>query len=653
MTLRTLKAKAVALFLAVVLCMTSFTPTSVQAADTSYKTWKQTDDRWGDITMGTGGNTIRQVGCLVTSISMLMCHSGSVSASDFSPAVLVKHLNNNGGFTSSGALYWSKVNGCVSSFSLSNWKVSMSGLSRAEKIALMTDYIENGYSVVISVRYGNHWVALDRIEGEKVYMMDPGTNGSLLFDTYDEAGVDRLAIFKGAGKAGYVAGSVDTYGSAQTGKVNCSSLNMRSGAGTSYGAVASLSQGTSVKILGETKDSSGTKWYKISVNGLEGYVCAQYITVSASTASAGSSASQSDSSASVSGEKGKVKAAALNVRSGAGTDNAVVGTVHEGDIVTITSEKKDSSGTLWYGIQMTQSGSTLKGYSIADAIIKTSGGSTSSSSASTSSASSSSSATSSEKKGKVKASSLNVRSGAGTDCAVVGTVHEGDIVTITSEKKDASGTLWYGIKITKNGSTMKGYASAQYIEKTSGSASGTSSSGSTASSSSSSSSNTPAEVNVSSVYVRSGAGTTYDIVTSLTKGTEVTITGSKKDSEGTKWYKIKKGDMKGYVHSAYLTKKTSGSSSASSGEASSTQASSSSSSSTEVKTGTITGDWLNIRKKASVSAEIVCVLQKGTVVKILSSKKDDNGLKWYKINLTYAGTEYTGYGSSEWIKKNK
>ena len=61
-----------------------------------------------------------------------------------------------------------------------------------------------------------------------------------------------------------------------------SSVNIRSGAGTSYAKVASLDAGTSITLIAEADDSSGNKWYqfKCEAKGVEGYIRSDLITVS-------------------------------------------------------------------------------------------------------------------------------------------------------------------------------------------------------------------------------------------------------------------------------------------------------------------------------------------------------------------------------------
>lgn len=65
------------------------------------------------------------------------------------------------------------------------------------------------------------------------------------------------------------------------GEVTASELNVRTGAGTSYGKLSSypiLKRGNLVDVLKAKKDTSGNKWYQVRIAGkYTGYVSAQYI----------------------------------------------------------------------------------------------------------------------------------------------------------------------------------------------------------------------------------------------------------------------------------------------------------------------------------------------------------------------------------------
>ena len=55
------------------------------------------------------------------------------------------------------------------------------------------------------------------------------------------------------------------------------SVNVRKGAGLKYAIITALTSGTIVSYLGTTKkDDRGVAWYKININGKEGWVSSKY-----------------------------------------------------------------------------------------------------------------------------------------------------------------------------------------------------------------------------------------------------------------------------------------------------------------------------------------------------------------------------------------
>lgn len=66
-------------------------------------------------------------------------------------------------------------------------------------------------------------------------------------------------------------------------------------------------------------------------------------------------------------------------------------------------------------------------------------------------------------KAKVTASSLNVRSGPGTGYEKVAGLLKGNTVTVISEKI-VDNAKWYGVELTQNGKTVKGYVSGDYVK---------------------------------------------------------------------------------------------------------------------------------------------------------------------------------------------
>ncbi len=72
-----------------------------------------------------------------------------------------------------------------------------------------------------------------------------------------------------------------SYAQERTASVNATNLNVRSGPGTSYQALAKLSKGAAVTVLAEQTGTDGTLWYQIRYSGSggeqTGYVSSKYI----------------------------------------------------------------------------------------------------------------------------------------------------------------------------------------------------------------------------------------------------------------------------------------------------------------------------------------------------------------------------------------
>ena len=109
---------------------------------------------------------------------------------------------------------------------------------------------------------------------------------------------------------------------ATTGRVNTSALNVRSGAGTGYARVGSVTQGQTVTIVDSVKADDGYTWYKIS-GTTSGYVRGDYISNIVSD--------------NVASKTGIITADWLNVRTGAGTNYSRMGSVAYGTRLTIIS----------------------------------------------------------------------------------------------------------------------------------------------------------------------------------------------------------------------------------------------------------------------------------------------------------------------------
>lgn len=304
-------------------------------------------------------------------------------------------------------------------------------------------------------------------------------------------------------------------------------LRVRSGASTNSSVIGYLSNSTDINIVAQEGS-----WYKISYNGSYGYVSKDYVQSTilqtpAPTATTTSTTSTNGSVVNISTN--------LRVRSAANTSSGILGYLLNGEKVTITGE----SGS-WYQIKYNNSTAYVsKDYikkDSAQAVVPTPMTTTTATTASTTAASSS---------GKVVnvTTTLRVRSGASTSSSVVGSLRNGQAVTITGENGD-----WYQIDY----SNSKAYVAKAYVQKTTSTTTTTPTSTTTptpiATKPQTSTSQKGQVINISSnLRVRVAANTSCSVLGYLTNGQVVDIIGKTSD-----WYKISFNGKEGYVCDEYI-----------------------------------------------------------------------------------------------------
>ena len=205
---------------------------------------------------------------------------------------------------------------------------------------------------------------------------------------------------------------------------------------------------------------------------------------------------------------------------------------------------------------------------------------------------------------RITTARVHFRTGAGTNYSSMGVLDTGVKVTYISESGN-----W--TKVQYNSKT--GYICSDYLKKESSTSTTTKTMYVTAS---------------AGLNLRKGPSTSYAVIKTLSKGTEVTVVSS---SNG--WSKVNVGGVSGYVSSDYLssTKPSTGSSS--------------SNESTSNSTSTMyTTDRLNLRKGAGTSYSVITTLDKGIAVTVHSSS---NG--WSKVSVN----GMTGYVSSSYLSSTK
>ena len=205
---------------------------------------------------------------------------------------------------------------------------------------------------------------------------------------------------------------------------------------------------------------------------------------------------------------------------------------------------------------------------------------------------------------RITTARVHFRTGAGTNYSSMGVLDTGVKVTYISESGN-----W--TKVQYNSKT--GYICSDYLKKES---------------STSTTTNTMYVTASAGLNLRKGPSTSYAVIKTLSKGTEVTVVSSSND-----WSKVNVGGVSGYVSSDYLssTKPSTGSSSSNESTSNSTS-------------NMYTTDRLNLRKGAGTSYSVITTLDKGIAVTVHSSS---NG--WSKVSVN----GMTGYVSSSYLSSTK
>lgn len=164
-----------------------------------YASWKQYEGPWVGVPMGNSGKTIKQIGCLATSVSMLIAKSGLPTniQGDFNPGTFVEFLNRNGGFVSGGNFVWGAATRACPGF-IYQGQINIHGYSRQQKMNKIKEMLSAGYYVVAEVKgnTGQHWVAIDAVQGDTIIMMDPGSSSTDMWGQYNWRNTSTLAWYK-------------------------------------------------------------------------------------------------------------------------------------------------------------------------------------------------------------------------------------------------------------------------------------------------------------------------------------------------------------------------------------------------------------------------------------------------------------------------
>ncbi len=281
--------------IALIIVLSTF---SINVFANDYYDWKQYDSRWGNMLLSDNhqSTAMSKIGCRVTAIAIVVAKLG-LGGNNFNPATFLEGLKSVGAFVTSdnevGAMYnWTDPEKVVPGLKMIGDKIPLSG-TKEDKADIIRKYTTNGYACTVAVNYAGHYVAADYVSGNTVYMHDPGSSSTNLFNKYSNAGITSIRVFKSTLSNDLISSvdivtpptscshsSYNSYGkckncgaefiineqsmSATTFKTTKNDVPVRNRPYSPENITKRLKKGHVVTVVASGKNSVGNLWYKLN-----------------------------------------------------------------------------------------------------------------------------------------------------------------------------------------------------------------------------------------------------------------------------------------------------------------------------------------------------------------------------------------------------
>ena len=303
-------------------------------------------------------------------------------------------------------------------------------------------------------------------------------------------------------------------------------LNVRLGPSTNHSIVDTIAGGSTTRYTILGKNAATATWYQIRFSStVTGWVYANLIQTHGDLS--GLTVTWTPPQLSLKA----TTTANLNVRSGPGTGHGIVGTITGGSTTRYTILGKNAATATWYQIRFSN---TVTGW-VSATYIQTHGD--------LSGVTVTWNPTPQLSLKATTTANLNVRSGPGTSHSIVGTITGGSTTRYDILGKDTATAIWYQIRFS---STVTGWVHKDYIQ-IHGDLSGITVTWNP----------TPQlslkATTTANLNVRSGPGTSHDVVGSITGGSTTRYDILGKDAATATWYQIRfSSTVTGWVHKDYI-----------------------------------------------------------------------------------------------------
>jgi uncharacterized protein YgiM (DUF1202 family) len=127
--------------------------------------------------------------------------------------------------------------------------------------------------------------------------------------------------------------------------VNSDNVNLRSGPGVGHSIVGTYNTGTRATIAQGPEQATGYYWYQINIGTITGWMAADFLTDGTGSGSDGGDTSWAVGT-------NVAPTTDLNLRSGPGTGNAVLGVYEPGEAATILAGPQRANGYSWYQVEV-------------------------------------------------------------------------------------------------------------------------------------------------------------------------------------------------------------------------------------------------------------------------------------------------------------
>lgn len=280
------------------------------------------------------------------------------------------------------------------------------------------------------------------LNGSVIRSYSEGTNATVLDGPTNADGYSWYRIEISDGTVGWMASEFLTEGSNGGGwpegtpvYVNSDDVRLRSDAGTGASIIGTYNANTSAVVTDGPLSANSYFWYQISIQGQTGWMASEFLSEGTGDDGGGGEWAAGDY---------VMPDSDLNLRSGLGTGNSIIGTYGAGSAATVISGPQAANGYEWYEVEIWEDGQVgwFAGQFLVAARTEPTGS-----------------------RRRIVDGPLNLRSNPTINGSIVSALPTGTVVVVTDASfVQADGYLWIPVKV-ENDPSVTGWVAQQFTEE--------------------------------------------------------------------------------------------------------------------------------------------------------------------------------------------